>query len=446
MRIGILGAGLAGISLAQFLDAHDPATEIELLEKASQPGGLCQSFRFGPLHYDVGPHILFSKDAEVLQLMVDLLGDNVQRLRRSNKIFHDGRLIKYPFENELSALSDADKQYCLDAFLNNPYRSYQPASMLQFFLVTFGEGITNLYLRPYNEKIWKFDPAMMDTQMVDRIPKPPAEDIVKSAQGMPSEGYVHQLFFHYPKTGGIQTVVDGFRRRCSSRVALSLNCAIQRIENRDGRWTVHLADGTRREYNRLVSTIPIPDLVAALGPAVPATVGEAARALRFNSIAFCQVRVRRDTLGDHFAVMAADKQVLFHRLSKLDFLVPEEARDGTTTFQLEVTYRPGDRIDQMADGDLAARLVADLDRLGFARREDVLAHELRRFSHAYVIYDLDHRRNVETVRDYCENRLGIVLHGRFGEFKYMNMDAVIRRSIERSRQWTSQPQCNGGTA
>lgn len=445
MRIGILGAGLAGISLAHFLDARDPATEIELLEKASQPGGLCQSFRFGQFPYDVGPHIIFSKDAEILQLMVDLLGENVQRLRRSNRIFHDGRLIKYPFENELSALSDADKQYCLDAFLNNPYSAYQPANMLQFFLVTFGEGITNLYLRPYNEKIWKFDPAMMDTQMVDRIPKPPAEDIVKSAQGIPSEGYVHQLFFHYPKTGGIQAIVDGFRNRFSSRVALSLDCEIQRIENQGGRWMVDLADGTRREYDRLVSTIPTADLITALGATVPETVREAARALRFNSIAICQVRVRRDTLGDNFAVMVADKQVLFHRLSKLDFLVPEEARDGTTTFQLEVTYRPGDRIDQMADEALAARLVADLDRLGFARRDDVLAHEVRRFRHAYVIYDLDHRRNVDVVRDYCENQRGIVLHGRFGQFNYMNMDAVIRRSIERAQSWPSQPRGDGGT-
>ncbi len=438
MRIGILGAGLSGVSLAYQLQTDERVARIDLLEKAAAPGGLCRSFPFGNGYYDVGPHIIFSKDAEVLSLMVDLLGENVHQLRRSNRIFHDGRFVKYPFENELSALSEADKQYCLNTFLHNPYSSYTPASMLQFFLVTFGEGITNLYLRPYNEKIWKFDPAMMDTQMVDRIPKPPAEDILKSAEGIPSEGYVHQLYFHYPREGGIQAMFDAFRRRLSSRVTLDTGCKIQRIERNGGAWTVHLAEEPPRCYDRLVSTIPIPDLIEALGPTVPANVRTAAQSLRYNSIAICQVRLRRDTLGHHFAVMVADKQILFHRLSKLDFLRPEEALDDTTTLQLEVTYRAGDLIDQMPDAQMESRVIADLERLGFARRDDVIACETRRFPHAYVIYDLDHRVNVQTVREYCENRLGLVLHGRFGEFDYMNMDAVIRRSMDRSRQWAAQ--------
>ena len=45
--------------------------------------------------------------------------------------------------------------------------------MIQFFYKIFGEGITRTYLEPYNRKIWKFDPSFMDTQMVERIPKPP---------------------------------------------------------------------------------------------------------------------------------------------------------------------------------------------------------------------------------------------------------------------------------
>ena len=46
--------------------------------------------------------------------------------------------------------------------------------------------------------------------MVDRIPKPPLEDIIRSAEGNNSEGYLHQLFFHYPKKGGIESLVKSF--------------------------------------------------------------------------------------------------------------------------------------------------------------------------------------------------------------------------------------------
>ncbi len=46
----------------------------------------------------------------------------------------------------------------------------------------------------------------MGTAWVERIPKPPAKDIIKSALGIETEGYTHQLHFYYPKTGGFQTL------------------------------------------------------------------------------------------------------------------------------------------------------------------------------------------------------------------------------------------------
>lgn len=429
MKIGILGAGLAGISLAYLLQDHGRVNKVELLEKASEPGGLCRSFRFGNAFYDVGPHILFSKDQEILTWIVDLLGDNVRELRRSNKILHDGRLVKYPFENELSALSERDRAYCLNTFLQNPYERYTPQNMLQFFLATFGEGITNLYLRPYNEKIWKFDPAFMDTQMVDRIPKPPAEDIVRSADGVTTEGYVHQLYFDYPKAGGIEAVVQAFLRRFGPKTVVQTGATVTRVERSSDGWVVTSADGVRRQYDQIVSTIPMPDLIAAMGAAVPRDVAEAAGRLRFNSIAICCLRVRNEHIGDHLAVQIADKRVVFHRLTRLNYLAPDAPDNGTSTLMLEVTYRPGDQVSQLSDEQLLDQTAADLVQVKFIdRREDILERTIFRAQHAYVIYDLDHHRNTSLIRDYCHGQAGLRLHGRFGEFAYVNMDAVLRRS------------------
>jgi protoporphyrinogen oxidase len=437
MRIGILGGGLSAVSLAYFLQEHPRVTSIDVLEKEAAPGGLCRSYPFANLHYDVGPHIMFSKNKEVLDLMVGLLGDNVHKLRRSNKIFHDGRFVKYPFENELSALAAEDRDWCLEAFLDNPYAPYPAGSMLQFFLATFGEGITNIYLRPYNEKIWKFDPAFMDTQMVDRIPKPPAEDIIRSAKGEASEGYLHQLHFFYPKRGGVQTLLNAFLAGLKDKVKIHVNAGIQRVVRAGGAWRVATADGATREYDRLVSTIPIPELVCRIEPPPPPAVAAAAQDLKFNSIAICMLHVRGDHLGDNFAVMVPDRDIIFHRLSKLDFLLPPEDADGGapvcgsgSRIMAEVTYRASSPTARMSDAALLDRIVADLARLKFIDGPgDVLAREVLRQRYAYVIYDLNHRPNVQTVQKHCEDELGILLHGRFGEFNYINMDAVIERSM-----------------
>lgn len=189
-KLGILGGGLAGLSFANFFDG-----ESVILEKNNIVGGLCRSFNFNDVIYDIGPHIIFSKNKEILDFHTGLIDTNT--IRKSSSIYYKGRFIKYPFENDLFSLPSRDKDYCLNEFLNNPYENYDANNMLQFFLKTFGEGITRLYLQPYNEKIWKFDSSCMDLQMVSRIPKPLKEDVINSSKGISTEGYKHQLFFHY---------------------------------------------------------------------------------------------------------------------------------------------------------------------------------------------------------------------------------------------------------
>src|SRR5262249_30040413 len=135
---------------------------------------------------------------------------------------------------------------------------------------------------------------------------------------------------------------------------------------RDGEgWRVRAADGAERSYDRIVSTIPIPELVRRLQPAVPPPVADAARDLKFNSSAICMIHVRRDRLGDNFAVMVPDKEILFHRLSKLDFLRPPEEIGESSRLMAEVTYRASSATARLTDDELLDRIVADLAKLGF---------------------------------------------------------------------------------
>src|ERR1700693_628076 len=95
--VGILGGGLAGISIAAHLDGPT-----QVLEKGPRGGGHCQTAQEAGFTYDAGgPHIIFSRNQETVDYMVSLLGDNVHRARRNNKIYYRGRYVKYPFENGL---------------------------------------------------------------------------------------------------------------------------------------------------------------------------------------------------------------------------------------------------------------------------------------------------------------------------------------------------------
>ncbi|MFA5162191.1 MAG: FAD-dependent oxidoreductase [Elusimicrobiales bacterium] len=417
METIILGGGLAGVSLACYLDGKSV-----ILEAEDRAGGLCRSFPFCGGYFDIGPHILFSKNEAALKEL--LASADTERLRRSNRIFHNGRFVKYPFENELSALAPEERDRCLREFLDNPYRDYPARNMLQFFLKTFGEGITRLYLQPYNEKIWKFDPAFMDTQMVERIPRPPDGDIRKSAAGEATEGYLHQLYFNYPRAGGIESVVRGFLARAGGKTSLRAPVRIKSVSKSGGQWVVDTDCGEFRA-SRLVNCMPLHELFRYID--APSQVKTSLSALKYNSIHIVVLRAGKDGIGDNFAVNIADRDIIFHRLSRLNFLGEKYAPEGGgAALMAEITFRPESDIASWPPERLIARVKEDLAKLSLAG--DITDAVCKTFKYAYVIYDLEHKKNKTAVIGWLESQ-GITCCGRFAEFEYLNMDAVVASAI-----------------
>lgn len=426
----ILGGGLAGLSMAYFLNKNSI-----ILEKEKQLGGLCRSFEFNGVFYDIGGHIMFSKNKRILNLLTSLVKTN--KIRRSNKIYHQGRLIKYPFENDLAGLNYEDREYCLNAFLRNPYKNYRPQNMLQFFLKNFGEGITRLYLQPYNQKIWKFDPALMDTQMVERIPRPPKEDIIKSARGIASEGYLHQLYFHYPEKGGIQQIISAFAENIAGKCAIVNPVKIKKIYKQKGIWQVKTDKGIFAS-GLLINCLPLHELFKYIK--APKDVSNLLNELKYNSIYVVAVRAKKDNIGNNLAFYFADKDIIFHRIVKLNFFgknyCPE---DKGSVVLAEITYRPQSFLAGWKEAEIKQRAIDDLDKLNLIKKKDVLGVDFRNFKYAYVIYDLNHRKNADIVLKYLLG-LGICCCGRFAEFEYLNMDAVLDHSYKLAKELNKKHQ------
>ena len=430
-KIIILGGGIAGLSLAYFLEK-----ESLILEARDEIGGLARSYNINGVYYDIGPHIIFSKNKDILDFINQISDNNL--IQRSNQIYHKGNLIKYPFENFLIQLKDKEEiNYCRNTFLNNPYKNMKADNMLAFFLKTFGEGITKLYLQPYNEKIWKFDPAMMDTQMVERIPCPPDEDIINSCEGKFKEGYLHQLYFNYPKSGGIFSLCKAFRDRIKNKAEIKLNCKAVRIAKEKELWKTETSTGDAYYSNRIINCMPLHELISCLD-SVPGNIKQACSDLKFNSIYIVIVNIKKETIGNHFSVTFPQKDIIFHRLNRLNFLGENYClQDGSSTLLLEITYRKDSIYSKMSKNEIIDRCIKDLVKLGFISKDDVNFTDIRSENYAYVIYDLDNKRNKELILSYLRS-LGIENCGRFAEFEYLNSDQVIEHSKKLSDKINSK--------
>ena len=429
MKIIILGAGISGVSLAYFLQKFTEVKEITIIEKEKIPGGLLRSFNCNGIAYDIGPHIIFSKHKDILEKNINILGKNVTKIRRSNKIIYKNRYIKYPFENELSKLPKDKLDYCLHTFLNNPFENYDYDNMLQFFLKIFGEGITKTYLEPYNQKIWKFEPSFMDTQMVERIPKPPKIDIINSAKGKNTEGYKHQLFFHYPKKNGIQALFDAYYNQLNKKkTKVLLNEKIRSVSS-NNKTTIIKTSKKIYKCDQLISTIPLNEL-CNITKKIPNTVLEKSKNLKYNSIIIALVNVKGNVAGNNFAFMVPQKDIIFHRLSKLDFLGKNYSKRNSTTFLIEITFKQTDIISKLTNLEIQSKIYQGLKKLKFCKtKSDINFTEIKKFKYAYVIYDLNHRKNVDHILKYFKS-INILNAGRLGSWEYLNSDQVIFQSKE----------------
>ena len=423
--IGILGGGLSGLVLASRLE------DAEVLEAADRPGGLCRSLRFDGFTFDPhGSHILFSRDPKAVAFYEEALKDNVCRRRRNTKVFYKGRYVKYPFENGLHDLPIEDNVRCTLGYVQ-AYVARQtgvapkPTNFKEWLYYRFGAGITETYLLPYNEKIWKTPADSMGTDWVEgRVPDPPLEDIIKSSIGIPTEGYTHQLNFMYPREGGVEALVQGILphvRRTRTRFCVTS------IETRGDGWIV--SDGKEvREYDRLVSTIPIPELVRAISDA-PAEVRAAADALQHRSLVTVLLGIRKDRLNDYsWVYFPTPEDGWFNRISYPSNFSDRVAPEGTSSALAEITCVEGDAVWSSSDVTLVEHVVERADRHGLFAREDVIASRVVRTKYAYVVFDRHHRENLDTVKAYLDRR-GIRLLGRFGQFDYINTDQCILRGL-----------------
>ena len=432
MKTAILGGGLTGLTLGYLLKQQHG--EIEILERNQECGGLMRTVQHKGFTFDWGgSHVIFSKDKKILNFMLELLGKNRVKNRRNTKVLYNGCLVKYPFENGLSDLPLEENFECLYDFIKNVIKKEKgalkkPANLNEWCSYTFGNAIAEKYLVPYNKKIWKFPLEQMSLEWVEKIPSPPVEDVIKSSLGISTEGYVHQLNFYYPKTGGIQALIKALENRIGDSV--TTNFKVTKISGKDGNWSI-FDDKLEKRCEKIISTIPIQALVKAVD--APTGVREAADNLNYNSLITVMIGLKRKLKKKHSWLYIPAHSILSHRVSFPSNYSLAVSPTGMSSVMAEITCRIGDEQWRSKDDVIASRVVDDLHNLNIIDKSDVSFVLTRRAEYAYVINDLNYSRNMKTVRSYFSQRkIGLV--GRFSEFKYLNMDDCIRSAMNYAEQ------------
>jgi len=166
----------------------------------------------------------------------------------------------------------------------------------------------------------------------------------------------------------------------------------------------------------------------------PEDIIKASEALIYNSLACFNIGVDREAISDKHWLYFPEQKYLFNRISFPMNLSPETVPRGKSSIVVEVTYRGSkpevkETKERVREGLVDADILHEDDKLEVFDALD--------FEYAYVIYDLNHRRNVNLIQEYLKT-LGVTPIGRFGEWEYLNMDKSILSGKKAAEELTKK--------
>ncbi len=434
MRVGIIGAGPAGLTAAYELARR--GHEVEVFEAGPRVGGMAGSFELWGQKVDFGPHRFFSRDERVNRLWLEMTGGNHHEIRRLTRIWFEGKLLRYPLEaaDALRHLGVARAWRCGVSYARQRVLKVArtpPALTFEDWVVArFGRQLFETFFRPYSEKLWGIRCDELDADFA-------AQRIKKFSLGQALAGALlpglrrrHATLldrFLYPDegAGAVYETMAARVRELGGRIYL--NTAVAAAER--GGAALRLSDGSRREFEHLVSTMPLTLLARALG-GLPDDVERGLSELRFRNTILVYLRLpAADLFPDQWIYVQTPELRLGRVTNFRNWQRDACAGPQQSILALEYWCQPEDALWSASDADCIALARAELRRSGLDRGVDPDAGHVSRLPRCYPVYRRGYKAHLAPLIAHLRGLPHLSVIGRYGAFKYNNQDHSILMGI-----------------
>lgn len=414
MKYTVLGAGIAGLSAAYHLGQR--GHEATVAEKNASWGGLCDNFAVDGFRFDHAVHLSFTEDEYVKRLFAD--SADFYTYQPEPFSYYTGRWLKHPAQNNLFPLDVSEKVKIIKSLVE---RSKGPAHAAmdyeQWLRIQYGDAFTEQFPLPYTRKYWTTEANMLTTDWLgDKMYRPSLEEVLHGAMtdDTPHTYYAHQM--RYPKLGGFKAFLSKMAADCDIR----LNKRAALIDT--GKKCVEYEDGSEERYERLISTIPLPELVRIIKDA-PRNLIEAAARLHHSSVTLVSLGFDSVEVAKHLWFYIYDEDILPARAYSPNLKSADNVPAGCSSLQFEI-YSSAIRPLPFDRTSAAEQVMPSLLRLGLFKEADLKVADSRTVEYANVIFDNDRQYSLRCIRSFLHDK-GVVSAGRFGEWDYFWSDQSL---------------------
>ncbi|PMD61905.1 FAD/NAD(P)-binding domain-containing protein [Hyaloscypha bicolor E] len=264
----VIGAGPTGLGAAKRLNQIDGPSWM-IIDSNETPGGLA-STDVTPegFLYDVGGHVIFSHYKYFDDCIDEALpkAEDWYTHERISYVRCKNLWVPYPFQNNVSVLPKEDQVKCIDGMIDAALEARtahtKPTNFDEWIVRMMGTGIADLFMRPYNYKVWAVPTTKMQCAWLgERVAAPDVKTCVKNVILNKTAGnWGPNATFRFPArdgTGGIWIAVANTLPKKKTRFGKQGEVSKVNAEAH----TVTLKSGKTIGYKKLITTMAVDQLV-----------------------------------------------------------------------------------------------------------------------------------------------------------------------------------------
>ena len=433
-KIAIVGAGPTGLGAAYRLHelGYDNWT---LYEKSDYVGGHSSSHVDDKgFVWDEGGHVIFSHYPYFDKLVDDMLGREENHLIRESWIVKGDSWIPYPFQNNLRYLPKPIQVSCLlgAAKAASNGHSRESTNFREWILATFGEGIAEAFMFPYNSKVWTTPLEQMSKSWIaERVATLDFRRLLENVlYERDDAGWGPNSKFRFPLQGGTGEIY----RRMVQRFPAKIKTRKELVAVDQGQRRISFADGTGDTYDVLISTAPL-DMLAGMLKSTDGKLSDAAAELSHNNLLVIGVGLEKKIETGKCWIYFADTEMPCYRATHFShysaFNVPGGDTQRYSSLMCEVSYR----VEESPDPEkVTEQVIRGLIRAGILEEADsgrIISRYHRKVPYSYPIPTLRRDRALSILQPALMEQ-AIYSRGRFGAWRYEigNMDHSVMMGVE----------------
>mgnify|MGYP002765829787 FL=1 len=403
----ILGAGIAGISAAYHLKQKGENSVI--FEKDNDWGGLCGFFEIDGFRFDRFVHFTFAKDEKIAELFAK--SSPLYAHPPVSYNYWRGCWLKHPAQNNLAPLPIEEKVKIIDSFVNRPRKDVAEISdYAEWLRVQYGDYFAENFPFAYTRKYWGVEAKQLETKWVgNRLHVSPLPEVLRGAFAEQQENFYYTKFMNYPKKGGFRSIMN----ECRKGLDIRLNKKAVRIDTAAKQ--VEFADGTVENYDNLISSLPLPEIIKMISD-VPENVQNAAKQLRWTCGYQVSLGFNRPDVAKYLWFYIYDEDVPPARVYSPNLKSPDNAPDGCSSLQAEIFFANGVKV--VDKNIILQKTVEKLKEICQFNDSDVVVKDIRFEPYANIIFTPEIYESRKVVREWLQAQ-GIKTIGRFGEWDYL---------------------------